>query len=313
MSGAGLVTCGEAMACLAAPEPAPLRIGGSLRLTIAGAESNVAIGVARLGHPTAWIGRVGEDELGELVLRTLRAEGVDVRAARRDGAAPTGLMVKERRLGLLTRVHYYRAGSAGARLSPADVDDALVAGAGLVHVTGITPALGIGAADAVEALLAAAHRHGVATIVDVNHRERLWPSREAAATALGRLARAGDHVMLGARELALLGDGIVSELLAHAARTVVVSSGAKGATLHTAEGTVSRPAPSVAAADTVGAGDALTAGFASGLLDGLPAEEALQRGLRTAAFAVASAGDWEGLPARHELELVDLEEGDTLR
>ncbi|HTE61731.1 MAG TPA: PfkB family carbohydrate kinase, partial [Solirubrobacteraceae bacterium] len=110
-------------------------------MSVAGAESNVAIGVARLGHPVTWIGRVGDDELGELVLRTLRAEGVDVAAVGREPDAPTGLMIKERRVGAVTRVHYYRSGSAGARLAAGDIHDGLLADAGIVHVTGITPAL----------------------------------------------------------------------------------------------------------------------------------------------------------------------------
>jgi hypothetical protein len=117
-----VVTCGETMACLSTAQAGPLRTGGTLRLGIAGSESNVAIGLARLGHVVAWIGRVGEDELGELVLRTLRAEGVDVSHARREAGAPTGLMIKERRVGAVTRVHYYRAGSAGSRLRAAGAE-----------------------------------------------------------------------------------------------------------------------------------------------------------------------------------------------
>jgi 2-dehydro-3-deoxygluconokinase len=327
MSG-GLVTCGETMACLASRDVAPLRLGGDLRLTIAGAESNVAIGVARLGHSATWIGRVGDDELGELVLRTLRAEGVDVRRARRDGTAPTGLMVKERRVAAVTRVHYYRAGSAGSRLHAGDVDAAVVADAALVHVTGITRALGPEPAGAVAALIAAARSSGVAVAVDVNFRARLWPSREKAALALRALAREGDYVLAGADELALIGaderassgghasDGdaaAVAELLDGRARAVVVSRGAAGAEVHTAEGVVRRPAPAVTAVDTVGAGDALTAGFLSGLLDGLDPCSALERGVRAAAFAVCTAGDWEGLPTRAELGLLTLDEGATVR
>lgn len=93
----------------------PLRLGGSMGVSIAGAESNVAIGLARLGHEVRWVGAVGDDEAGELVLRTLRAEGVDVSAASRDSGAATGLALFEPRLPELTRVHHYRA----ARQAPA--------------------------------------------------------------------------------------------------------------------------------------------------------------------------------------------------
>jgi 2-dehydro-3-deoxygluconokinase len=312
----GLVTCGETMVCLAAPEAGPLRTAGTLRLSIAGAESNVAIGIARLGHPATWIGHVGEDELGDLVLRTLRGERVDVSAVRRDHA-PTGLMLKERRVGTVTRVHYYRAGSAGSCLGPDDIDVALVAAAGLVHVTGITPALGAGPAEAVDTLVTAAHRHGVPVSVDVNHRGQLWPSPEAARTALATLAGRADYVFASEDELPVItgtdGEESVRDLVDGGAQAVVVSRGASGADVWTAAGMTRRAAMPVAAVDTVGAGDALCAGFLSGVLDGLDSEAALQRGLQTAAFAVATAGDWEGLPSRAELELLAGEDGATLR
>jgi 2-dehydro-3-deoxygluconokinase len=312
-----LVTCGEAMAVLASATVGPLRTAGSLRLSVAGAESNVAIGVARLGHPVTWIGRVGDDELGELVLRTLRAEGVDVSAVGREPDAPTGLMIKERRVGAVTRVHYYRSGSAGARLSAGDIDNEVLAGAGIVHVTGITPALGGGPAAAVEALVAAARRRGVPVAVDVNYRERLWPSRATAAATLNRLARGADYVVAGRDELALISGAAegaaAQELLAAGARAVVVSHGEDGAAAWTADGMVHRPAVAVAAVDTVGAGDGLCAGFLSGVLDGLEPAAALERGVKTAAFAVAADGDWEGLPRRDELALVALDRGATVR
>jgi 2-dehydro-3-deoxygluconokinase len=314
VSGA-LVTCGETMAALAGSESGPLRLGGSLRLSIAGSESNVAIGLARLGHPAAWIGRVGDDELGELVVRTLRAEGVDVTRVRRVADAPTGLMLKERRVGNVTRVHYYRAGSAGSGLSVADIDEGLVAGAAAVYVTGITPALGAGPAAAVDALVSEARRHGVPVVVGVNHRARLWPSLEVAASALRPLVARADYVLGGEDEIALVGGGAESarDLVAAGARAVVVTRGAGGAEAWTSAGVVRRDAVPVRVVDTVGAGDALCAGFLSGVLDGVDVEAALERGVVAAAFAVATAGDWEGLPSREELELLGLEDGGTVR
>lgn len=289
----------------------PLRLGGSLRLSIAGSESNVAIGLARLGHAAAWVGRLGDDELGELVLRTLRAEGVDVSAVRRVGDAPTGLMLKERRVSNVTRVHYHRAGSAGSKLSPSDIDEDLVAGAAAVYVTGITVALGQGPAAAVDALVSTARRHGVPVAVGVNHRERLWSSRSAAASALQPLATQADYVLGGEDEIALVGGA--ADLLGGGVRVVVVTRGAGGAEAWTSAGVVRRDAVPVRVVDTVGAGDALCAGFLSGVLDGVEIEAALERGVVAAAFAVATAGDWEGLPSRDELELLGLEDGGTVR
>jgi len=136
-----LVTLGETMALFTADRVGPLRHATTMRVGIAGAESNVAIGVRRLGHPAAWIGRVGSDELGQLVLGRLRAERVEVDAAVVDPEAPTGLMVKEHRTADLARVVYYRRGSAGSRLAPGDLDEARIRGARVLHLTGITPAL----------------------------------------------------------------------------------------------------------------------------------------------------------------------------
>jgi len=146
-----LVTLGETMALFASDRVGPLRYAATMRVGIAGAESNVAIGVRRLGHPAAWIGRVGSDELGHLVLGRLRGERVDVEAAVVDQDAPTGLMVKEHRTADLTRVVYYRRDSAGSRLQPGDLDEARIRAARVLHLTGITPALSATARAAVHA------------------------------------------------------------------------------------------------------------------------------------------------------------------
>ncbi|WP_262403505.1 PfkB family carbohydrate kinase [Actinomadura sp. CNU-125] len=91
-----VLTVGETM--MALRSTGPIRLGSGFTTSIAGAESNVAIGLARLGHAAAWAGRVGADEPGRLVTRTLRAEGVDVSGVRRDGSAPTGVIMFEQRL-----------------------------------------------------------------------------------------------------------------------------------------------------------------------------------------------------------------------
>ena len=104
------------MALMRADQVGPLAHASTMSLGIGGSESNVAIGLARLGVQSVWCGRVGADSLGQLVEREIRAEGVDVRIAV-DATASTGLMIKERRTPATQRVSYYRAGSAGSRIS----------------------------------------------------------------------------------------------------------------------------------------------------------------------------------------------------
>jgi 2-dehydro-3-deoxygluconokinase len=309
------LTCGEAMAVLRGP--GPLRLGGSLELSVAGAEANVAIGLARLGHQAGWVGRVGADEPGELVRRTLRAEGVDVSAVTTDPSRPTGLMLAERRIGDLVRVTYYRSGSAGSQLSAADILPRIGERVRLLHLTGITAALSDTARQCVTDAAVRAREAGVAVSLDVNYRARLWTPAEA-RDALLPLTDLADIVFASADELAMLAEHddlqvAATEMLARGAGQVVVKRGADGATAYAAGVAVSVPARRVTVADVVGAGDAFVAGYLSAHLDGAGTRDCLNRATITAAFAIARNGDWEGLPTRAELALLDLPEGTTVR
>lgn len=298
-----LLTLGEAMVALRSTTP--LRLGGTLTTSVAGAESNVAIAMARLGHHARWVGRVGDDEFGALVLRTLRAERVDVEFARVSEGRVTGLAFFDTGPGGVRRVHYRRTNSAAGALAPADVERALHDRPRVLHVTGITPALGTPPASAVQQALAAARTVGATTCLDVNFRRKLW-SYSDAAHALRPLLPFVDVLIASEDELPLVADGSDEEartkaLLGIGIHQVVVKRGAGGATVHTPESTISAPALRVPVVDTIGAGDAFTAGYLSALLDRLDLEGRLHRGIVLGAAAVASPGDWEGLPLRAEL------------
>ena len=312
-----MVTVGEAMASLRGP--GPLRLGGTMRLSIAGAESNVAIGLARLGHRARWIGRVGDDEMGALVVRTLRAEGVDTSSVFVDPDRATGLLLFERRVSEIVRVSYYRSGSAGGALTADDVLPALDDGARLLHVTGVTLALGAKAVDCVVAAIRRARERGIVVSLDVNFRSRLW-SATAARETLRPLIRGIDIMFASEDELCLVAtdpaagiDAAALQLIADGVRDVVVKRGASGADSYTSAGKFSVPARSVPVVDVVGAGDAFVAGYLSALLDDRVVTERVERGVTTAAFAVAREGDWEGLPDRGDLHLLDAAEGTTIR
>ncbi|HEY9524756.1 MAG TPA: PfkB family carbohydrate kinase, partial [Thermopolyspora sp.] len=98
-------TIGEALGVVSADR---IRHDTAIRLDIAGAELTTAIGLTRLGHPTAWLGRLGADELGTRVLTVLRGEGVDTSYIRIDHDAPTGLILRQRRVGPSAHVVHYR-------------------------------------------------------------------------------------------------------------------------------------------------------------------------------------------------------------
>jgi 2-dehydro-3-deoxygluconokinase len=301
------VTLGETMALLCNPRVGPLRHAYSLELSCGGAESNMAIGLSRLGHRTAWIGRVGDDEFGLLVRRALVAEGVDTRAVV-DPVAATGLMVKSRRTNALTRVSYYRSGSAGSRLCPEDVDAGLVRSARVLHLTGITPALSASARAAVRYATEVARAAGVTITLDLNYRQALW-SAEQAGAELAALVPAADVLFATEPEARLLVDGAGAAELAHGLaklgpRQVLIKRGALGAVALVDGRLLEVPPLPVTEVDPVGAGDAFAAGYLCGLLDGEPPEARLATAALAGAFAVTVSGDWEGLPDRSELAMM---------
>lgn len=317
MTAVDLLTFGEALVSLRSA--GPLAAGGDLTMHLAGAEANVAIGVARLGHRAAWAGRVSDDELGGYVLRQLRAEGVAVDHVTRDPDRPAGLMFLERRTADLTRVVYHRAASAGSALGVDDLRPALATGTRVLHLTGITPALSDSAREATRWAAETASRAGALVCLDVNHRAKLW-TRDDARAVLAPLAGYASVVVASADELDLVGEpgadeaATVAGLLARGVATVLVKLGADGARAYTRDGLRQAAALPVTAVDTVGAGDAFTAGYLSGHLDGLDLAGRLRRAVTLGAFAVAGHGDWESLPRRDELSLLDdLRPGNTLR
>ncbi len=284
----------------AATDPGPLAHGAPLRLTFAGAEATVAIGVRRLGHTASWTGRVGADAGGAMILDGLRAADVDVTRVVEDADAPTGLMLRERRTGDHTRVVYYRRGMAGSRLAPEDVDGRLVAGARVLHVTGITPALG----DAPGRRCAmpsrppgrpASRSPWTSTTAPccgpARGRRRTRASRRPVRR---RLRRSGGGLARRSRG----GTGRHGRsAAAPRPREAVLKLGSRGALAATADGTVRQDAVPITPVDPIGAGDSFVAGYLASLLDGAPPRKRLRTGAVCGAFAVAVRGDWENLPA----------------
>jgi 2-dehydro-3-deoxygluconokinase len=295
----GLFTFGETMGLVAADGIGLLEYARSFSFAIGGAESNVAIGVARLGGSATWLGRVGKDATGDLIERRLQSEGVTTHAIRDD--AFTGLMVRYRRTGALTHVDYHRSGSAGSRLSPADLPPALVE-ADVLHVTGITPALGSSARGAVFQAVEQARAAGVTVSVDVNYRAKLW-SRFDAAPVLRDLVSRADIAFAGPDEAALFigDDDPVAGLAALGPAEVIVKDGARGCAALIEGQRYEVPAVPATVVDPVGAGDAFVAGYLADRMAGARPPARLATAIAAGAFAVTVPGDCEGLARRADL------------
>ncbi|MEV8360363.1 sugar kinase [Microbacterium sp. NPDC076895] len=311
----GLVTLGETLGLLVAHEIGPLALAPSMKLSMGGAESNVAIGVARLGLPATWIGRLGQDPVGDLIERHLLAEGV--RCIVHRDSAPTALMFRERRTIGSTNVTYYRQDCAGSHLTPGDLPEGVIENAGLLHVTGITPALGAQPAAAVREAIRRAHAAGVPVSVDLNFRSKLW-SAETAAPVFRELITNADIVFAGDDEariaLELPTDDastpqeLAGKLGKFGPREAVVKLGRDGAVALINGALINVPAVPVQAVDSVGAGDAFVAGYLATRMAGQRPEECLRIAAITGAFAVMVPGDWEAFPRPHELNLLNATE-----
>ncbi|MFI8348266.1 sugar kinase [Streptomyces sp. NPDC085596] len=295
MAMTGTTVClGETMAQVTPADGEGLERSRELRLAVAGAESTVAQYLADLGHRAAWVSRVGDDPLGRRIVAAVAGRGVDVGGVRVDPDAPTGVYFKDPGPEG-TRVHYYRRGSAASRMGPADAERVDLAGARLLHLTGITPALSDGCAELVDLLMERASRAGVLVSFDVNHRPALWGSVGQAATALRELGRRADIVFVGRDEgERLWGTATAEDIHAHLAPrgTLVVKDGAVGATEFTCGEREFVPAPAVDVIEAVGAGDAFAAGHLSGLLRGSAPRERLALGHRLAGRTLRSIEDY---------------------
>lgn len=302
-----VVTLGETMVALVAEEIGPLRHVTRFRRRIAGAESNVAVGLARLGMRAGWISRLGDDEFGQHIYATLRGEGVDVSQVEWDPARPTGVMIKELRYAGKSRVSYYRVESAASALSPEALSASYLRQARHLHLTGITPALSPGCADA--ALFAARTVADAAGTVsfDLNLRSQL--GMDDSLETLLPFIRLAHILFLGLDEAARIfrtqdAEDIDGRLANLGVPTVVLKLGARGARAYTEEsgGWSTAPGYRVPTVDEVGAGDAFAAAYLASAFRGLPVKEALRMANAAGALAVTVPGDVEGLAGWDELE-----------
>lgn len=302
-----IITFGETMALMMPAGSKGIEYSSQFQGLFGGAESNVAIGVARLGHRVGWFSRLGKDPFGRMILKKIRGEGVDVSRAELTTEAPTGLMLREVVSGK-TSVYYYRKNSAASTLKPEHLDEEYIKQAKYLHVTGITPALSESCREAAKEAMRIARKHGVKVCFDPNLRLKLWSIEEARGVLLD-MAKEADYFLPGLDELKLLYqtesfDEIIQRLGELDAVSIV--KGGDDETYVVEKGSVSA-VPYFKAeqvVDTVGAGDGFCAGFIVGLLKGYSHIEAVRLGNLIGCMVVQMEGDWEGIPTWEQVEAV---------
>ncbi|WP_050465227.1 sugar kinase [Herbaspirillum autotrophicum] len=308
-SGLDVVTYGEALALFVADEVGDFADVEKYTRRLAGAETNVAIGLARLGLKVGWVSRVGNDSFGRFIRKRVAQEGVDVSCVTTDAEFRTAIQLKAKAVdGADPAIEYYRKGSAASQLSQVDFNQAYFGAARHLHATGIAAALSPGNMAFAHQALDFMRAGGKTISFDPNLRPMLWPSQEVMAQQLNQLAFKADWVLPGLSEGKILTGyteprDIAAFYLEQGVSAVIIKLGADGAYFRTAddEGIVGG-VPVAEVVDTVGAGDGFAVGVISGVLEGLPLPQAVARGNRIGAFAIQVVGDMEGLPTRAQLD-----------
>jgi 2-dehydro-3-deoxygluconokinase len=303
----GSVAClGEALVLLPFLPPDGAALPGVERGTLAGAEANVAIGLAGMGVPVACVTRVGTDPYGEFLHAELRRRRVDVRAVQFDPVRPTGVYAKRTITDASgqprSEMLYRRAGSAASAMSPAFLDDPaakdVLGRARLIHTSGITAALSRSCAELMDAILRRPRRFDATVCFDVNWREQLWPSGDP--SLIIQLSGLADTVLVGGDEaLRVFGTDDPQRIrtLLPDPEWIIIKDGARRALAIGADGSlIDQPALLVDVVEPVGAGDAFAAGFLAGVVRGEDTGRCLRRGHVSAAAVLTVRGDSAPLP-----------------
>ena len=302
-----LLTMGETMACLVPDADGPLRYVDRYRMTMAGAESNLAIDAAKLEIPTRWFSRLGQDEFGAMIRNRIRGEGVDCASVLFDETRPTGLMCKQTGSGE-SRVFYYRADSAAAAMDAADITPELWQDVGVLHLTGITPVLSESCRRAVEKAFTEAEQRKIPISFDPNIRRKLWGQRDhtpllralSLRTTLLLLGVEEAEALFGTREPARIADAVFSH---GAVQAIALKDGARGSTILPRGQTPISIAPwPCHCVEPIGAGDAFNAGFLAGWMQGRDWAACGRMGAIAGAMATETPGDIEGTPTRRQME-----------
>lgn len=262
------------------------------RLTLGGSGAIFACGLARLGRPVRFLGRIGADSTGHAVLGMMKRRGVDVSGVRRDPRTGTGIAVAFTHTDDRALVSYL---GTVATMTARDVPVDSWRKYSHLHLT--SPFIQFGLRDAFPRLLGQAKRAGLTTSIDPG-----WDPRER--WDLEAILRHVDVLLVNEVEgKALTGQGRplkAARRLAERVPLAVVKAGPRGAVAVSAEGEWSAPSFPVDPVDTTGAGDTFDAAFLDAWLAGGPVEEALRLGCACGALSTTKPGGYEGQPGRAE-------------
>ncbi|MBO0449703.1 sugar kinase [Enterococcus sp. MJM12] len=278
---------------------------------LAGAEVNVAVGVARLGHSSEYITQVGKDPFGEFIIDRLHENKIGTDYISESADFWTAFQLKDRVSDGDPSIFYFRKGSAAAHFEKEVLDKIDFSEVKMAHLSGIFPAISPEAQEAFRYLIKLLEKHQIRTTFDPNLRPQLWASTEEMVSTINDLASHAEIVLPGINEGEILMGSRNPEKIAdfylnngNATKTVIVKLGTEGAYVKEKNGTSYTVAGFKVekVVDTVGAGDGFAVGLITALIEGEDLKDAVVRANAIGAMAVQSPGDNDGYPTPEQLQ-----------
>jgi 2-dehydro-3-deoxygluconokinase len=284
----------------------------SFDIYVGGTESNTAVGLSRLGLNVAWFSRLPNSPLGRYVSNRIQQYGVDTRHVVWTDDDRLGVYFHEQAVApRSSQIIYDRKDSAISLMTPEELpSDVFVEGASrLLHVTGITLAIGENAMATVHDAVKRAKALGWLVSFDTNYRSKLWTAEESVAGCDAEMAQS-DVIFCTMGDFRIMyGEATPQEAIEQLAdkypnKLIVMTMGREGAMARLADGTIYTQAAIIAEeVGRIGGGDAFSAGFLYGYLTYDDVPTALKWGVAMSAHKYTIHGD---------LPLVDYAEVESL-
>ena len=296
-----VITIGDGMIAMCPVKKGPIIFSDKFERKIGGAELNVAIGCSRLGLSSSWISRLGNDDFGKYILKTVRGEGVDVSNVKFVDDYPTSVYFREVLSDGSSRSFYYREKSPTNTMTSNDLDENFFKDAKILHITGVFPSINPNNRTLILDAVKLAKKHNLIVSFDPNIRLKLW-TKEEAKSFIEKILADVDILLIGDEEIELLLGSIslkdaISTFHNYGITKVIVKKGAKGALGSDGKNYYELDAiKPKALVDTVGAGDGFAAGFLTAFLNNNDFEYCIKFANAVGSLVVGVEGDNEGLP-----------------
>ena len=296
-----VITIGDGMIAMCPKQKGPIIFSNTFERKIGGAELNVAIGCSRLGLKSGWISRLGNDDFGKYILKTVRGEDVDTSEVKLVDEYPTSVYFREVLSDGSSRSFYYREKSPTSTMKSEELNEEYFKNAKILHITGVFPSINKNNQKVILEAVKLAKKFNLIVSFDPNIRLKMW-TKEEAKSFIEKLLPNVDILLIGDEEIEiLLGETTIEDAIKtfhnYGIEKVIVKKGAKGAIGSDGKNIYDVPAiKPKALVDTVGAGDGFAAGFLTALLKGETLEDCVRFANAVGSLVVGVEGDNEGLP-----------------